>query len=103
MTSNNTNAGKMGATLLHKLIDSRKQITTTKTTTTTSATQQPRPQQSTHSGKRNPDSESAHRKHSKSGLGSDFGPQTCVVVTISGGGTAAGEPKFTRVRPSRIQ
>jgi hypothetical protein len=43
------------------------------------------------------------RELSKSGLASHFGPQTCDFVSNSGGGTTAGAPTCTQVRPSRNQ
>jgi hypothetical protein len=46
-------------------------------------------------GTRSPDSESARRELSKSGLASHSCPQTCDFTSNSGGGT--------RIRPSRIQ
>jgi hypothetical protein len=54
-------------------------------------------------GKRSPDSESECRELSKSGLASHFGPRTCDFTSNSGGGTTAGAPTRTRVRPSRNQ
>ena len=54
-------------------------------------------------GKRSPDSESARRELSKSGLASQCGPQKCDFASNSGGGTTAGAPKWTRVRPRRNQ
>ena len=54
-------------------------------------------------GKRSPDSESARRELSKSGLASHVGPQKCDFASNSGGGTTTGTPKCTRVRPRRNQ
>ena len=54
-------------------------------------------------GKRSPDSDSALRELSKSGLASDCGPQKCDFARNSGGGTTAGAPTWTRVRPRRNQ
>ena len=64
-------------------------------------------------GKRSPDSESACRELSKSGLASHVGPHTCSLTSNSGGGTTAGgtkvdpgpakAPKWTRVRPRHNQ
>jgi hypothetical protein len=53
------------------------------------------------SKKRSPDSESAHRELPKSGLASQFVPQTCDFIRNSGGGTTAGAPKLPWVRPRR--
>jgi hypothetical protein len=48
-----------------------------------------------------PDSDSARNLVQKSGLDSHVGPQQCDFASNSGGGTTAGAPTRTRVRPSR--
>jgi hypothetical protein len=54
-------------------------------------------------GTRSPDSESARRELSKSGLASHFDLQNCDFASNSGGGTTAGAPTRTRVPSSRNQ
>jgi hypothetical protein len=52
-------------------------------------------------GQRSPDSESARRELSKSGLACHVGPQACTFTSHSGGGSTVGAPTWTRVRPRR--
>jgi hypothetical protein len=56
-----------------------------------------------HAEKPSPDSESARRELSKSGVAFHVGPQKCDVTSESGGGTTVGAPTWTRVRPRRNQ
>jgi hypothetical protein len=50
-----------------------------------------------------PDSESARRELSNSGLASNSGPQKYDCVSNSDGGTTTGAPRWTRVRSRRNQ
>jgi hypothetical protein len=52
-------------------------------------------------GKRSPDSESACRELSKSGLAFYFDSQNCGFASNCGGGTTAGPPRWIRIRPPK--